>query len=357
MSNNVLKYGSTIGILGGGQLGQMLSIAASRLGFKVHIFDPQINSPASKVSEFSTVSTFTNKDRLKSFAESVDLITYEFENVPRETVNYLSKFCKVLPDEKALAKSQNRIEEKKFIADLGLNLAPYISLTSEGSLLKAKKDIGFPSIIKTTSFGYDGKGQVIISSEKDLFSQYHSFGKQSVLLEKLIKFDREISVIVARNYDGHVVCYDPGENFHEHGILRTTSVPAKISDSIKFDAIIFAGKIVNALNYIGVMGIEFFVTDKGLLVNEIAPRVHNSGHWTQNSCLIDQFEQHIRAISGWKLGDGKRYFNSEMRNILGSEVENDHAFVNGAIHLYGKNEIRPYRKMGHINQISPMKKQ
>ena len=266
----------------------------------------------------------------------------------------MEAICNVLPARNALKTSQDRLIEKEFLTNLNLTVAPYANIETEEDLTQAIKIVGFPSILKTRRFGYDGKGQFKIKNETDLKNSWAELKNSPCVLEGLVNFTKEISVIGARNQDGEVVCFDPGENLHRDGILHTTTLPANISASQNIDAVLLTGKILNALNYVGVMGVELFVTKDGLLINEIAPRVHNSGHWTQNGCVIDQFEQHIRAISGWPLGDGKRHSNVLMTNLIGSEVLDVETLSRDSdvgIHLYGKADAKDGRKMGHINKI------
>ena len=351
---NPLKQGSTIGILGGGQLGRMLAIAASKLGFKTHIYEPGKNPPASQVANKVTTAAYEDTNALIMFANEVDVITFEFENIPETALNTLETTREVLPARNALATSQDRITEKKFLEKLGLKVAPYANINTQTDLLSALATVGAPSIMKTRRFGYDGKGQVRLKEVDDGYTAWEELGKTPCVLEGLIDFKKEVSVIGARNQSGEVVCFDPGENIHKNGILHTTNVPADITSSQRMDAVLLTGKILNALDYVGVMGIELFVTADELLINEIAPRVHNSGHWTQNGCVIDQFEQHIRAISGWHLGNGKRHSNVLMTNLIGAEVlEADTLSKDTSIgiHLYGKEIVKPGRKMGHINKI------
>ena len=349
-----LKQGAVIGILGGGQLGRMLSVAASRMGFKTHIFEPEANPPASHVSDLLTTAAYNDNEALEKFAKSVDVITFEFENIPTEALDTVEAFCNVLPARNSLKISQDRLTEKEFLTNLDLIVAPYANIETEKDLEKSIESVGFPSILKTRRFGYDGKGQFKINSISELKSSWSKLQNLPCVLETLVNFTKEISVIGARNQDGEVVCFDPGENLHRDGILHTTTLPANISSSQNIDAVLLTGKILNSLNYVGVMGVELFVTEKGLLINEIAPRVHNSGHWTQNGCVIDQFEQHIRAIAGWPLGDGKRHSNILMTNLIGSEVLDVDKLSkdsNIGIHLYGKNQPRAGRKMGHITVV------
>ncbi|GGA08491.1 5-(carboxyamino)imidazole ribonucleotide synthase [Neptunicoccus cionae] len=350
-----LQTGATIGILGGGQLGRMLSVAASRLGFKTHIFEPGANPPAGHVADRVTTAPYEDADALRSFAQSVDVITYEFENIPAEALDLIETIRPVLPNRRALATSQDRIVEKEFLTSLGLKCAPYANVETAEDLTAAVEKVGVPSILKTRRFGYDGKGQVRLKDSTNPTSAWQELGETPCVLEGFIDFTHEVSVIGARAQDGAVTCFDPGENVHRDGILHTTTLPAKLNRSQHTDAIILTGQILNALDYVGVMGVELFVTPHGLIVNEIAPRVHNSGHWTQNGCVIDQFEQHIRAVAGWPLGDGKRHSNVVMTNLIGEEV-NDVATLSQdssvGLHLYGKAEAKPGRKMGHVNKIT-----
>jgi len=349
---NALQPGATIGILGGGQLGRMLSMAAARLGLKTHIFEPSSNPPAGDVAHRVTTAAYDDIEALKAFANSVDVITYEFENIPTEALDVIESIRPIRPTRNALAVSQDRITEKAFLTDLGITVAPYAQIDSLSDLTTALETIGTPAILKTRRFGYDGKGQARITDAAQAGDAFAALKGAPAVLEGFVNFKREVSVITARGIDGAVVCYDPGENVHKDGILDTTTVPATLAAGQYMDAILLAGKILNALDYVGVMGVELFVTDNGLIVNEIAPRVHNSGHWTQNACVIDQFEQHIRAVAGWKLGDGQRHSDAVMTNLIGEDVL-DHANLDGALHLYGKADVKPGRKMGHVNRISP----
>ncbi len=353
--NNPLAPTATIGILGGGQLGRMLSVAASRLGLKTHIFEPGANPPAGQVADAVTTASYEDHAALTAFANSVDVITYEFENIPTDALDVIESIRPVMPNRRALATSQDRITEKEFLTSLGLQVAPYANVETAADLAHAVETIGTPSILKTRRFGYDGKGQVRLKPDTDPTSAWTELGETPSVLEGFIDFSHEVSVIGARSQSGEVVCFDPGENVHRDGILHTTTLPARLSKSQHMDAILAAGKILNALDYVGVLGVEFFVTPQGLLINEIAPRVHNSGHWTQNGCVIDQFEQHIRAVAGWPLGDGKRHSNVTMTNLIGDEV-NDVATLSKdasvGLHLYGKAEAKAGRKMGHVNKIT-----
>lgn len=350
---NALQPGATIGILGGGQLGRMLSMAAARLGLKTHIFEPSANPPAGQVADRVTTAGYDDIEALKTFANSVDVITYEFENIPTEALDAIESLRPIHPTRGALAVSQDRISEKSFLADLGIAIAPYAQIDNLADLTAALETIGTPSILKTRRFGYDGKGQVRITDASQAEEAFAALKGAPAVLEGFVNFTREVSVIAARGNDGAVVCYDPGENVHKDGILDTTTVPATLAAGQHMDAILLAGKILNALDYIGVMGVELFVTDSGLIVNEIAPRVHNSGHWTQNACVVDQFEQHIRAVAGWQLSDGQRHANAVMTNLIGDDALDYANYTDVGLHLYGKSEVKPGRKMGHINRILP----
>ena len=337
----------TIGILGGGQLGRMLSVAASRLGIRCHIFEPGA-SPAGDVAWRVTQAPYEDETALRAFADSVDVITYEFENVPTSALDLLEKIRPLHPNRRALSVSQDRMTEKTFLNEIGLSTAPFADVPDQASLTEAIDRIGRPSILKTRRMGYDGKGQVRIGDGPAEWT-----GAPSVL-EGFVDFTAEISVIIARGTDGQVAAFDPGLNVHRDGILRTTTVPCGLPARVTTDAVLNAARIANALDYVGVMGVEFFVTPDGLILNEFAPRVHNSGHWTQAGCVVDQFEQHIRAVAGLPLGDGKRYADVVMENLIGDDVDRvpDLLATPGVqVHLYGKGDPRPGRKMGHINRV------
>jgi 5-(carboxyamino)imidazole ribonucleotide synthase len=353
--SDTLSPGATIGILGGGQLGRMLSVAASRLGFRTHVYEPSANPPAGHVADRVTTAAYDDLTALRAFAEAVDVVTYEFENIPTEALDALDAIRPIRPNRRALAVSQDRILEKDFLTGLGLTTAPYAAVQTLDDLQAAIARIGTPAILKTTRLGYDGKGQARLRSPDDAAPALAAMNGAPAVLEGFIDFSHEVSVIAARGLDGSVACYDPGENVHKDGILSTTTVPARLSPSQRTDAILLAARILNALDYVGVMGVELFVTPKGLIVNEIAPRVHNSGHWTQNGCAVDQFEQHIRAVAGWPLGDGSRHADLVMENLIGDDILRVPAIAkerNAALHLYGKAEARPGRKMGHVNRIT-----
>lgn len=351
---NALPAGAVIGILGGGQLGRMLSVAASRLGYKTCIYEPGSDCPASHVANFHMQAGYDDAEALRRFADAVDVITYEFENIPTAALDLLEPLCPIRPGRAALAKSQDRLVEKDFLTGLGLNVAPYADVTSAETLRAAVTQIGTPAILKTRRFGYDGKGQARLNTPSDIPRAWDAMALAPAVLEGFVDFTFEASVIAARGLSGEVVCFDPGENVHRDGILHTTHVPARLTPPQRMDAALLAGKVLNALDYVGVMGVELFVTSSGLIVNEIAPRVHNSGHWTQAGCAVDQFEQHIRAITGLPLGDGKRHADVEMLNLIGQDIDDLSdalASPNTQIHLYGKAAAKPGRKMGHLNRI------
>ncbi len=345
---------ATIGILGGGQLGRMLSVAAARLGLRTHIYDPAPQPPAADVAHALTTAPYDDDVALTAFAASVDVITYEFENIPTAALDLLERLKPIRPNRTALATSQDRLTEKSFLRGLGLQTAPFAAVTSAADLDAALTAIGTPAILKTTRLGYDGKGQMRLTTPADAAPALAAMNGAASVLEGFIDFTHEVSVIAARAIDGSVAAYDPGENVHRAGILHTTTVPARLTPAQRSDAVLIAARILNALDYVGVIGVELFVTPKALIVNEIAPRVHNSGHWTQNGCAVDQFEQHIRAVAGWPLGDGGRHADIRMENLIGDDVLRVSDLArqrDTALHLYGKTEARPGRKMGHVNQI------
>lgn len=347
-----LPTGSVVGILGGGQLGRMLAMAAANLGYKAHVFEPGA-APAADVSAEWTQAGYDDLNALRTFAEACDVITFEFENIPADALDVIAATTPLFPDRRALETSQDRLIEKAFLRDLGLKTAPYAPIF--GDILDVLATSGVPAILKTRRFGYDGKGQARIMALEDAAAALDTLQGASAIAEGFVDFSKEISVIAARGQDGSVAVFDPGENVHKDGILNTTTVPAAIPPALRTDAVLIASQILNALDYVGVLGVELFVTPQGLIVNEIAPRVHNSGHWTQAGCAVDQFEQHIRAVTGWPLGDGGRHTNVVMENLIGEDIARAAplAAESGVqIHLYGKSETRAGRKMGHINRVT-----
>ena len=356
-----LKPGDTIGILGGGQLGRMLAMAAARLGLRCQIFSPDPESPAFDVVLNATCAEYADVEALELFANDVDVITYEFENVPASAALVLSARRPVLPDRKILETTQDRLAEKDFVTRLGIGTADYADVTNVTGLREAIARIGLPAVIKTRRFGYDGKGQAIIREGDDPGRIWAELGTKSAILEAFIPFEREISVIAARSADGEVECFDVTENEHRDHILKISRAPATIPEALADEARAIAGKIATALDYVGVLAVEMFVLANGgagprVLVNEIAPRVHNSGHWTLDGASISQFEQHIRAIAGWPLGKPVRHGPVTMTNLIGEEVnsyENWLTVPGATVHLYGKGLPRPGRKMGHVTEVAP----
>jgi 5-(carboxyamino)imidazole ribonucleotide synthase len=353
-----LKPGDTIGILGGGQLGRMLAMAAARLGLRCQVFSPDPDSSAFDVVLNATCAEYADVEALELFANDVDVITYEFENVPSAAAMILAARRPVLPDRKILETTQDRLAEKDFVKRLGIGTADYADVSSAESLRTAMTRIGLPAVIKTRRFGYDGKGQAIIRDGDDPDRIWEELGTKSAILEAFIPFEREISVIAARSADGHVECFDVTENEHRDHILKISRAPADISDALAAQACSIAERIAHALNYVGVLAVELFVVqgDGGpdVLVNEVAPRVHNSGHWTLDGASISQFEQHIRAIAGWPLGKPVRHGPVTMTNLIGDDINGYEQWltVPGAtVHLYGKGAPRPGRKMGHVTQV------
>jgi 5-(carboxyamino)imidazole ribonucleotide synthase len=349
----------TVGILGGGQLGRMLALAAAQLGLKAHIFAPEADSPAFDVAAFKTIAAYDDRAALAQFAAQVQVVTYEFENVPAATAAYLSSLRPVYPDAEALAVTQDRLSEKAFVSDLGICTAPYVVVDDAGSLARAVAQIGRPAILKTRRFGYDGKGQAAIREGSDLAAVFRSLGPAPCILEGIVPFVREVSVVAARGIDGSFAAYDVCENEHVQHVLSCSKVPAMLSAAVAEQAVAIAQRIAAALNYVGVMTVEMFVVDGPEVrpfVNEIAPRVHNSGHWTLDGAVTSQFEQHIRAVCGWPLGSTRRHGKIETRNLLGDDVSQwrDLLAIEGAcVHLYGKRDVRPGRKMGHVTFVWP----
>jgi 5-(carboxyamino)imidazole ribonucleotide synthase len=356
-----LKPGDTIGILGGGQLGRMLALAAARLGLKAHIFSPDPDSSAFDVVKNATCAEYADVEALELFASDVDVITYEFENIPASAAMVLAARRAVLPDPKVLETTQDRLAEKDFVRQLGIGTADYADVSSAASLRAAIAKIGLPAVLKTRRFGYDGKGQAIIREGDDPDRIWEDLATKSAILEAFIPFEREVSVIAARSAEGQVECFDVTENEHADHILKTSRVPAAISEPLAAQARGIAEKIATALNYVGVLAVELFVVagdgEPKILVNEIAPRVHNSGHWTLDGASISQFEQHIRAIAGWPLGKPVRHGAVTMTNLIGDEIRGYERWltVPGAtVHLYGKGAPRPGRKMGHVTQVTAL---
>ncbi len=354
----MLQVGDKIGIVGGGQLGRMLAISAGRLGFKTVILDPQPNAPAFEFSHQHIVAAYDDAKALQKLASMTKVITYEFENVPVTAFDNLSDAVDVHPNTKALATSQDRVTEKSFFNNLGINTAPWFDIILPQMLDGALKESGGKGILKTRRFGYDGKGQcrVDINKPETVMEAKKLSQETPCILEGFIDFTREISIIAARSVDGIIETYDIAENIHRDGILHTSTVPANINENTTNEAISIAQKTLSELDYVGVMGIEFFVNPDGsLLVNEFAPRVHNSGHWTEAACAVSQFEQHIRAVAGVPLAKTSRHSDCVMENLIGDDMKNVPEILSHSdtmLHLYGKSETRAGRKMGHFTKIT-----
>jgi 5-(carboxyamino)imidazole ribonucleotide synthase len=358
----MIQPGSTLGILGGGQLGRMLAVAAAQLGLKTHVFAPDADSPAFDVSAARTIAPYEDEGALIAFAQSVDGVTYEFENVPGQVAEILSKHAPLAPNARALTTTQDRLTEKTFLAGLGVATAPFAEISSEDALARALDRIGRPAVLKTRRFGYDGKGQVMIRPGGAPLEAWAELGRTACILEGFVPFEREVSVVAARTSAGAFAAYDLCANEHKNHILDVTRVPAGVSPETERRAVAMAEAIAHALDYVGVLAVEMFLLRSGgteeLVVNEIAPRVHNSGHWTIEGARTSQFEQHVRAVCGWPLGSPERVGAVEMRNLIGDDVT---GFVDllaepGAhVHLYGKPEARPGRKMGHVTRVRPEK--
>ena len=363
MTERPVAPGMIVGILGGGQLGRMLALSAAELGLSCHIYCPDPKSPAFAVSAARTVGPYEDEAALAAFAAAVDLVTYEFENIPAATVRYVAERTPVFPGVASLEVAQDRLAEKQLMASLGIPVPAFATVDSLTDLYSALGKTGRPAILKTRRLGYDGKGQAPIRSGDDLVAAWRLVGEAPSILEALIPFEREISVVMARARDGAMRSYDIAENRHASGILAESTVPANVTPELAAEAVAIAETIAETLGHVGVLAVEMFVVrDRGgdrLLVNEIAPRVHNSGHWTSDGAQTSQFEQHIRAISGWPLGDTDRHSDVTMTNLIGAEVAGWAAILaepGARLHLYGKDEPRPGRKMGHVNRVRPAAK-
>jgi 5-(carboxyamino)imidazole ribonucleotide synthase len=363
-----LVPGATIGILGGGQLGRMLALAAAKLGLRTHVYAPDFESPAFDVASERTIASYEDELTLAEFAAKVELITYEFENIPSRSASILSDRCLVRPSPETLAICQDRLAEKEFLTAAGIKTAPYMRVDDAGALARAVAQIGRPSILKTRRFGYDGKGQILLREGADLAVTFRTLGGTPAILEAVIPFAKEISVVAARGPSGAFAAYDICENLHENHILKSTRAPALLPPSVAAEAVRITRLIADRLDYCGVIAVEMFVVGEAagagdaspeLCVNEIAPRVHNSGHWTLDGAATSQFEQHIRAIAGWPLGatdllGGQQGAHAEMENLIGEDVLSWAKILGepgASLQLYGKAEARPGRKMGHVTRI------
>ncbi|MEM7092767.1 MAG: 5-(carboxyamino)imidazole ribonucleotide synthase [Actinomycetota bacterium] len=350
-----LAPGSVIGVLGGGQLGRMLAGAAAPLGLRTHVFCQDPGEPAAQVTNLVTVAPFDDLDAVRAFATACDVVTTEFENVPLEALHAAMECGPVAPGPLALKVAQDRLSEKTFVANLGIPVAPYAKVDSLDDLESAVEAIGAPGILKTRRLGYDGKGQVRVLPGDDLAVAVEDLAGAAAIYEGFVDFDHEISAIVARDRSGAVVAYDPPRNDHRNGILHTSTVPSQTPGRRAAQAIEHATTIAEALDYVGVLAVEFFVVDgAALVVNEMAPRVHNSGHWTIDACSTSQFENHMRAVSGWPLGSTDRHSDATMTNLIGDEIDGLTIWAKRndvAVHHYGKAEARPGRKMGHVTEL------
>ncbi len=357
MTQAPLPPGSTIGIFGGGQLGRMTALAAGKLGYRVHVFDPEVDCPAAQVAAHHTAAAYDDEAAIERFADAIDVATFEFENVPSTTLAALEGKAPVRPRGAILHTVQDRLREKDFLNGLGIATTAYANITSPAELSSQLKEIGLPTVLKGARLGYDGKGQQRIEAASDADAAWKALNAERAILESWVDFFCEISVVVARGLDGTLAAFAPSENLHRDHILRETRVPASIAPKIGREAQAIAERIADALGLVGLLAVEFFVTkDRALLVNEIAPRPHNSGHWTMDACVTSQFEQFVRAITGLPLGTAERHSDAVMTNLLGDEVARWQALaaeLGASVHLYGKKEVRPGRKMGHITRLAP----
>ena len=353
-----LPAGATIGIVGGGQLGRMLAMAAARLGYRTIILEPQAGCPAAQVANRQIVAAYDDAAALDELARACAVVTYEFENVPVAAAERLAASLAVLPPPQALEMAQDRLTEKTALNAMGISTARFTAVDSDDDLAAALAAFGGDGVLKTRRLGYDGKGQRVFrsASAADAEGAFGGLGGVPLILESLVPFEREISVIAARGQDGGLAAYDAAQNVHRNGILHSSTVPAAAAPATLSAAREAAFSILDGLGYVGVIGVEFFaLADGSVLVNEIAPRVHNSGHWTEAACVVSQFEQHIRAVAGLKLGDSARHSDCVMENLIGDDILRAPALLAEPalmLHLYGKEEARPGRKMGHFTRLT-----
>ena len=355
-----LLPGATIGVMGGGQLGRMFAIAARRMGYRVHTFSPEKNGPAAQLSDWATTASYDDEAAVTGFAREIDVLTFEFENIPATTIEWVTLGHLVRPRGEVLLIAQDRLREKEFLAGAGFPVAPFRRVKSAADLRSALETVGRPSILKGAAFGYDGKGQQRIDPETDLNTIWSAREDAECVLERVIDFDKEISVIVARGSDGTTALFPVCENIHRHHILDLTLAPARISDRVAGVACELACKVATSLDLVGLLAVEMFLQSDGeLIINELAPRPHNSGHWTIEGSVTSQFEQQMRAVCGLPLGGTDSLRPAAMVNLLGdiwSRGEPDWAAAlaepNVHLHLYGKHEPRPGRKMGHLTALA-----
>jgi 5-(carboxyamino)imidazole ribonucleotide synthase len=354
----VIRPGATIGILGGGQLGRMLALAAAHYGLKTHVYTPEADSPAFHIATHRTCAAYDDEAALLRFARACDVVTYEFENVPRRSAEIVGSLAPLFPDSDALATTQDRLSEKTFVAGLGIATAPFRAVASEDDFRRALAEIGRPAVLKTRRFGYDGKGQVMVREDSDAGEVWVAMHQASCILEGFVQFEKEVSVVAARAPGGDFAAYDVCANTHRNHILDVTEVPAGISEAAAAEALAIARRIADALDYVGVLAVEMFLVRQDgaerVIVNEIAPRVHNSGHWTIEGAVTSQFEQHVRAVCGWPLGSPRRLGHIRMHNLIGDDSDGWAGLLRDPethVHLYGKDEARPGRKMGHVTRV------
>ena len=347
--------GGRIGIFGGGQLGRMAAMAAARLGYRCHIFTPDTDSPATQVAMTTTIASYDDVQALRHFANNVDVATFEFENIPIESIRLVAEQIPVHPSWKTLEVAQDRVQEKNFFNTIGLQTAPWRRVVNQDTLAQAVVELGRPAILKTARFGYDGKGQIRIDESTPLEYAWQHMGAEVGVLESVVDFTCELSVIVARGGDGAWAAFEPAENRHAHSVLQTSRVPAQIPSHMVLSAVEAGRHAAEVLEVVGILAVEMFVTREGhLLMNEMAPRPHNSGHWTLDACVTDQFEQFIRAVCGLPLGSPARYCDAEMLNLLGDDVARWREILANPfarLHLYGKDSARSGRKMGHVTHL------
>ena len=352
----MLAPGATIGILGGGQLGRMIAAAAARLGYRSHVFTPEADSPAGQVTPLVTTAAFDDEAALTRFAASVEIVTFEFENVPAATAEFIAGLGKTMhPGPAVLRITQDRLREKDFLRSIDVGTTAYREVTALAGLRRAVRDVGPHGVLKTVRLGYDGKGQVMLGPDADLAAAWRKIGGEIAILESFVDFVCEISVIVARTAQGAGATYPPVENQHVNHILDTTIAPARVAPAIAMRAEAIARHVADKLDIVGLLAVEMFVTPEGeLLVNELAPRPHNSGHWTIDACHTSQFEQLVRAICGLPLGSTEHHSEAVMKNLIGTDVEKWREIIGdpaAKLHLYGKSEARPGRKMGHVTRL------
>jgi 5-(carboxyamino)imidazole ribonucleotide synthase len=353
----MIEPGATIGILGGGQLGRMTALAAAALGYRCHVFCPEPDSPAKQVTPWSTTAEYGDSAALARFGAAVDVVTFEFENVPADTAEVLAAMKPVRPGPNALRIAQDRLREKDFLRSIEVATAPYRAVGDVAALRRAVHEIGPLSVLKAVRGGYDGKGQVAIRADTELDEAWRQMGAGAGILEGFVDFACEISVIVARGLNGQSTAYVPVENQHANHILDTTIAPARVANEIAMRAEAIARHVAERLELVGLLAVEMFVTAGGeVLVNELAPRPHNSGHWTIDACHTSQFEQLVRAICGLPLGSPERHSDAVMKNLIGGDVEKWREVIGeprAKLHLYGKSQALPGRKMGHVTRLSP----